>query len=202
VTATVGDVTWFQYLYAMRERFGCNEYIDPLFELVALKQTSTVDGYYDAFENLLNLAKLNDNDALNIFITNLKLEISRQVRVIHPKSLVHAMNYARHVESLSSTNSPKAFVPYKTSLATNPLPFSHNTRTPSRLPPFYLLQIRLLLSRTHHPTNPILLRNLIHLTLKPQKFLVREERDDRRKRSLCMWCGVKFSPGHKCGVRA
>ncbi|OMO64321.1 hypothetical protein COLO4_32073 [Corchorus olitorius] len=33
------EVVWFTYLFAMRERFGCNEYMKPFAQLVALKQT-------------------------------------------------------------------------------------------------------------------------------------------------------------------
>ena len=30
------------------------------------------------------------------------------------------------------------------------------------------------------------------------KYPIREKRDDRRKKGLCMWCGIKFSPSHAC----
>ena len=49
------EVIWTQYIQDMRICFGNNDYIDPMLELVGLKQTNTVDGYYGEFESLLNL---------------------------------------------------------------------------------------------------------------------------------------------------
>ena len=39
----------------MRARFNDNEYFDLMVELVSLKQTTTVEEYYEEFEALLNL---------------------------------------------------------------------------------------------------------------------------------------------------
>ena len=33
---------------------------------------------------------------------------------------------------------------------------------------------------------------------KTSKPPTREERDERRRKGLCMWCGLKFGPGHTC----
>ncbi|OMO71752.1 Retrotransposon gag protein [Corchorus olitorius] len=51
-----GEISWPTYLYAMRERFGCNEYSNPFSQLVALKQNRTIDEFFYAFETLLNLS--------------------------------------------------------------------------------------------------------------------------------------------------
>lgn len=32
----------------------------------------------------------------------------------------------------------------------------------------------------------------------PSKSLSQAELEDRRKKGLCFWCGLKYSPGHKC----
>lgn len=32
----------------------------------------------------------------------------------------------------------------------------------------------------------------------PFKSLSQAELEDRRKKGLCFWCGLKYSPGHKC----
>ena len=49
------EVNWSHYLQEMRIQFNNNDYIDPMLELVGLKQNSFVDEYYDEFESLLNL---------------------------------------------------------------------------------------------------------------------------------------------------
>ncbi|OMO67736.1 Retrotransposon gag protein [Corchorus olitorius] len=73
-----GQVTWHDYILGMRERFGCNQYRDPLSELIASRQIGTVDEYYVKFESILNLLKLTDVDAMSFFLTNLKPEIAQQ----------------------------------------------------------------------------------------------------------------------------
>ena len=37
------QLSWVQYLVAMRERFALNRYEDPMAKLVTLKQIGTVD---------------------------------------------------------------------------------------------------------------------------------------------------------------
>ena len=39
----------------MRVRFSENEFVDPMFELVSLKQLTSIEAYYEEFEALLNL---------------------------------------------------------------------------------------------------------------------------------------------------
>lgn len=51
----------------MRSHFNDNEYIDPVAELVSLKQTALVEEHYDKFERLLNLLQLLDDYALKSF---------------------------------------------------------------------------------------------------------------------------------------
>ena len=69
----------------MRIHFSENEFIDPMLEIVSLRQTLTVEDYYKKFESLLNLLQLLDDYALSIFISNLKLDISKHVRLFYPK---------------------------------------------------------------------------------------------------------------------
>ncbi|OMO67199.1 Retrotransposon gag protein [Corchorus olitorius] len=55
---TQGDkpVSWLEYILNMHSRFGNSQYLDPLSELVSLRQSDdqSVDDYYDKFEPLLN----------------------------------------------------------------------------------------------------------------------------------------------------
>ncbi|OMO81357.1 Retrotransposon gag protein [Corchorus olitorius] len=192
-----GEISWPTYLYAMRERFGCNEYSHPFSQLVALKQTGTVDEFFDAFESLLNLSKCSEDQALCIFLNNLKPEISRQVQVNNPRTLSQAVNYARHIEFLLATDTGQTYSPVFFPIAGNSNAYT-TYHPPKKLPP--------LVSTT--PTTPMITypkstssSSKSHSPSSP-KIPNREERDARRKQGLCMWCGVKFSPGHKCGVKA
>ena len=80
------SLQWEPYLEAMRQRFGNTEFLDPMADLVALKQVGTVDDYYDDFLSLLNSLHLSADYALSIFISNLKLDISKMVRLFCPKT--------------------------------------------------------------------------------------------------------------------
>ena len=76
-------------------RFGENEYTDPMLDMVSLKQTSSVEEFYKEFKSLFNLLQLTDEYALSIFLNNLKPEISKSLRLFHPKTLTHALNLAK-----------------------------------------------------------------------------------------------------------
>ena len=80
----LSEIIWTQYLHEMRNRFDNSEFTNPMLDLVTLKQTHTVDEYYDEFESLLNLLQLPDDYALSIFISNLKPELSKPVRLFYP----------------------------------------------------------------------------------------------------------------------
>ena len=53
-----------------------NEFSDPMLELLSLKHTSTDKEFYEEFESLLNLLQLLEDYALNVFVSNLKPDIS------------------------------------------------------------------------------------------------------------------------------
>ena len=89
------EVNWSHYLLAMCNKFCENEFTDPMLEIVSLKQTQTVDDFYDEFESLLNLLQLPEDYALSIFISNLKPEISQYVHLFYPKTLTHAFHLAK-----------------------------------------------------------------------------------------------------------
>ena len=49
------EVNWTHYTKKMHIRFSDNEFIDLMLEIVSLRQTQSVEDYYDEFESLLNL---------------------------------------------------------------------------------------------------------------------------------------------------
>ena len=80
------EVNWTHYTKEMRIRFSDNEFTDPMFEIISLRQTQSVEDYYEECESLLNLLQLPDDYALSIFISNLKPEISKPMRLFLPKN--------------------------------------------------------------------------------------------------------------------
>ena len=84
----------------MRARFHYIEFTDPITDLVCFRQLTTVEEYYEEFEALLNLLQLLKDYALSIFVSNLKSEISKFVRLFHPKTLTHALNLAKQIEAI------------------------------------------------------------------------------------------------------
>ena len=107
------EVSWSHYLQEMRIRFNNNDYTDPMLELVGLKQNGSVDEYYDEFESLLNLLQLSDEYALSIFVSNLKPELSKPLRLFFPQTLTHALNLSRQLETMIFNTPRKPYIPYK-----------------------------------------------------------------------------------------
>ena len=75
--------------------FILSEYPDAIYEMINLKQTTTVENYYEEFEGLLNCLQPNEEIALNIFTHNLKSNISKAVRFFCLKTLTHALDLAK-----------------------------------------------------------------------------------------------------------
>ena len=91
---------WNVYVMKMRARFHDNEFADPMSDLVSLKQTATVEEFYEQFEALLNLLNLSEEYALSVFVSNLTPDISKSVRLFHPKNLTYALNLAKQMETI------------------------------------------------------------------------------------------------------
>ena len=202
------DLDWQTYAKAMRARFFDNEYSDPMSELVTLRQSASVEEYYEEFESLLNLLQLSDEYALSIFISNLKADISKSVRLFHPKDLTHALNLARQMEGMNYNVPRRSFPPYKPSFTNTPNTYpspvpkstfhSNTNHQPPLLPTPKLPTITYQnqskpyasnTSKTPYPKPDI---------SKTSKVPTQEEKDERRRKGLCVWCGVKYVFGHRC----
>ena len=79
----------------MRSKFHDDVFINPMADLVSLKQTTIVKKFYEEFETQLNLLHLSEGYALSIFVINLKSKISKSVKLFHPKILTHALNLVK-----------------------------------------------------------------------------------------------------------
>ena len=94
-----------------------------------LKQVNTVEEYYKEFESLLNLLQLPDNYALSVFISNLKSDLSKFVRLFYPKTLNHALSLAKKMESLVYNLPRKPFTPYRNTSTTTTIPYQPSNTT-------------------------------------------------------------------------
>ncbi|XP_071728214.1 uncharacterized protein [Rutidosis leptorrhynchoides] len=68
---------------------------DPLAELKHLRQTGTVEAYYDEFEQLLNKVDISVQQAISLFLAGLQKEIELNVRMFRPTSLEDAYSLAK-----------------------------------------------------------------------------------------------------------
>lgn len=217
---SVKEMPWESYVSEMKARFHDDEFGDPMADLVSLKQTSTVEEFYDEFEALLNLLQLSEEYALSIFVSNLSPDISKSVRLFHPKTLTHALSLAKQMEIILLNPSRKPFLSYSKYTYSPPIPspqiqpnpkplFSKDARSlPGLLPtprttntltyrntaPSYNTQ-----QKPYNPANTKFTPVKTDLTTnKNARSPTKEERDERRRNGLCMWCGVKYVQGHNC----
>ena len=120
---------WQLYAKKMRSKFSDSEYVDPMLDLVSLKQVNIVEEYYEEFKSLLNLLQLPDDYALSVFISNLKPDLSKSVKLFYPKTLNHALSLAKQMESLVYNFPRKPFTPYKNTFTTITTPYQPSNTT-------------------------------------------------------------------------
>lgn len=158
----------------MGTRFCETGYANPMFEISNVRQTGTVKEFYSAFESLLHLVEMTDEYALGLFLSNLKPEISNEIQKFYPRDLSYAFNLAKRVESKLLNAAKKPYPTYKNQSFTSNIESSTLSKTNPK---------------TTLPTTT---------TTLPHNIPSKEERDDRRRKGLCMWCAESFVRGHKC----
>ena len=105
-----------------------NEFVNPMANLVSLKQITTVEEFYKEFEALINLLQRSEAYALSIFVSDLKPNITKSVRLFQPKNLTHALHLAKQMEAIIYNPPRKIFLPYsKPTYLNSPHP---NLQTP------------------------------------------------------------------------
>lgn len=185
--------SWEEYVRALFARLGSQLYDDPMFELVSLRQTSTVLHYIDQFDELFSV-DLPDHHSLSCFLPGLKPEVAFVVRMLNPKTLSEAAHLAKLQEqSLGyqakllnhSKHIPKSFPPpsysrpvnhYNSNQFSPSAPFNPKPRPP--FPP------------KHSP-----------LPLIPSRRLSPQEIADKRSKGLCFLCDEKYSRDHQCKAK-
>ncbi|OMO78678.1 hypothetical protein COLO4_24687 [Corchorus olitorius] len=136
-----------------------------------------------------------------------QFEIAQQVHLSEPKTLAQVVNYARYVESLfnGSANISLNTMPptFKTFLNPNSTKQSTYTqRTNTKIPSLHTSNssAQLLTYPSSKQTSPT--EKTSPTNSKSSYIPTKVERDERKKQGLCMWCATKYTPGHRCGVKA
>ncbi|XP_052882165.1 uncharacterized protein LOC128290524 [Gossypium arboreum] len=164
------SLTWDTYTRALKERFGTNSFLNPMSVLVALKQQCAIDQYLDSFLSLLNQHHLPDDYALDIFVSNLKIEIRQYILLFKPKILVEGYLMAKQVEEILGYNQRKFWpsqIGSHTKRATLPPTLSSPTRS-------------FLVPRLTHGSSSIVVGNQKGST----KSLSLVDMEDRRKKRV------------------
>ncbi|KAG8489420.1 hypothetical protein CXB51_017837 [Gossypium anomalum] len=175
------QLTWEVYAKGLKECFGSNSLIDPMAELVTLKQRGYIDQFHDEFLSLLNQLNLPETYALSIFISNLKPEIGQYLQLFKPQTLVDGYNLARQVENIVLGPVRKGLIA--------------GSRVSSSRPLFPMFKVQQGMGSSAS-AGGMTSSNSRQST--PSKSLPQVELEDRRKKGLCFWCGSKYSLGHKC----
>ena len=94
-----GPLAWEEFTRALLQRFGLTDHEDPSEALTRLKQTSTVEAYHEAFEQLSHrINGIADNFLIGCFIAGLKDEICLDVKIKCPRTLTDAISVTRLIE--------------------------------------------------------------------------------------------------------
>jgi len=194
---SLGDqkTSWEDYVEAIWYWFGGRQ--DPLEELMKLKQSGDLEEYIQDFDILWNKVKINEKQALVIFLGGMELEIKNTVKMFEPKTFKHAYNLARlQANTLTYRKSPN-YVRRFASLCTNPpantpTTFPLNT-TNNPATSHVSLPKRHSAPWSNSPTN-----STYQNPSKPTKFIRNQKLEDRRLKGLCFRCDEKFMPGNRC----
>ncbi|GJT96586.1 ty3-gypsy retrotransposon protein [Tanacetum coccineum] len=91
--------TWNAFTTAVELRFGPSSYDIHEVALFKLKQTSSVTEYQWLFEKICNrVPSLAPSSILNCFISRLKYEIQRELKLLKPTTIIEAIGQAKLIE--------------------------------------------------------------------------------------------------------
>lgn len=83
--------SWQYFTKDLLRRFGPSPYLDLQGELAKIQQITTVQEYYNRFEELSNqISGVPMSFLQSCFESGLSMEIRREVRALQPQSLLHA----------------------------------------------------------------------------------------------------------------
>lgn len=168
-------VSWDNFLAAILEEFGADEYDSQLSKLLQLKQTGSVAEYKQQFETVMyHLTALDPSLNSWWFVTQFMLglrdDIRCAVRLQAPCSVTRAASLARIQEEEGETHRPRGRPP-----------------APTKHPPTSTVQPTM--TTTPHTDWP-------RRTGNDDFNRERQLRDFRRANGLCFKCGDKYNKEH------
>lgn len=204
------SLTWDQFQLELLQRFSGLEIQNPFEQLASIKQADSIHDYIDDFEYLLSLVpKLPESQAMGYFVTGLRDEVKRWVRLHRPQSRLDAMYLAKDVEEMLRPSS-EAVSQFRFryhhlgGLGDNskwdrgPLLGQSMLRGTSSVDS----GLKGAESPTLSSPRPVVSTpsdgsQVVHKD-RGVRSLSRTEWEDRRKKGLCFRCGQQFGPAHKC----
>ncbi|KAL9460236.1 hypothetical protein AB3S75_003442 [Citrus x aurantiifolia] len=191
-------LSWFQWMHknqqlsswvaltrAIESRFGPSSYINHRSTLFKLTQTSSVEAYQSAFENICNrVTNLHPDAILDCFISGLKPTIQNELAIHKPSNLPDAITLAKLIEDKLLSYNQKS-ISWKSTNTSIPIPTRNETNI--RLEPRPPLLPLPLLNPSNPPKTALLIR-----------CLTTAEMQTRRAQGLCFNCDERFKPGHRC----
>ncbi|XP_012839901.1 PREDICTED: uncharacterized protein LOC105960281 [Erythranthe guttata] len=199
--------SWEEYIRALNSRFGTLFFKDPMSELMNLKQTGSLQGYLDRFDELMNCVDLSEPYAVSCFLGGLKPEISLHIKMFKPKNMMEVVSLAKLQEqtiTLSPRKHPSQHHNPTHNPIQNPIRASYTTNRPNTLT---ISRNPNQNSNTYTANNypsPQSNRNssTFHRnqtqSFNQNKRLSNQEVDDRISKGLCFWCDEKYSRDHNC----
>lgn len=178
--------TWTALARSLERRFGPSTYENHESALYKLQQTTTVNDYIQGFIQLsTRVDTLTTGNLLNIFLSGLKPEIHKLLKLFKPTNLDDALGIAKLVEDVLNDVSPG-------SSKARSFPFTPTTRSVSSTQP--ITKTSFLSSTTPQKTQP---QTQNKQTL-PLRRLSAVEMQARKDKGLCFNCDERFFMGHKC----
>ena len=180
-TKNKGPLRWNEFTKAVLHRFGPTDYDDPSEALSRLRQTTTVNAYQEAFENLSHkVDDLPENFLIGSFIAGLKDEIRLDVRVKQPKTLYETISVSHLIEE-------RNLFQQKQGIQFRPAAYSNQPR-PQPTPTVGVLG----------PPPPLCATPTSGNSQGPVRRITSQEARERREKGLCFYCDERFTPGHRC----
>ncbi|XP_025628555.1 uncharacterized protein [Arachis hypogaea] len=181
---------WLAISTALQMQFGPSHFENSREELLKLKQSTTVNAYFESFNDLAARAYgLYDALLVDCFVGGLHPELKREVKARSPISLLQAVSLAKLFEkkflphtqrwhsAVAQTQQPPARP--TTALAPKPLTTVSPAQPPPQNPP--LLPT---------PPKPNTMRKLTPMEIQ-----------FRREKGICFTCDERYSPSHKCASK-
>ena len=173
--------SWEQFLLAIKQRFDPDLYVDHVGCLAELRQTSTVEAYQSAFEELMQkTTDVGEPTLISLFIAGLQDPMKHELLTSRPESLEETFALAQRSAACHKLSAPKP-----TNHRNNWTERDNRPRQPQQ-------QALNTQPQPRQNQNP---------NLRPNIPVVRISAAVRAKRTrlgLCWYCPEKHTPEHVC----